>query len=61
VREILRHEVDLFRSLQLEKLSLANDFIAKERAVLPAHQRNRAERTPVITTLAHLEVSHVRQ
>jgi hypothetical protein len=61
VREVLRHEVDLAGPLELEQLRLAHHVGRRERAVPPAHQRDRAERAPVVAPLAHLEVPHARQ
>ena len=61
VREILRDEIDLARALRLEQLRLAHDLVERERAVLAAHERNRAERAAVIAPFADLEVAHVRQ
>ena len=61
VREILRDEIDLARALRLEQLRLAHDVVERERAMLAAHQRNRAERAPVVASLADLEIAHVRE
>src|SRR6185437_16478845 len=61
MREVLRDEVYLARALELEQLRLAHDFIERERAMLAAHERDRAERASVIAPLAHLEVSHVTE
>ena len=61
MREVLRDEVDLARALQLEQLRLAHDFVERERAVLAAHERDRAERAAVVAAFADLEVAHVRQ
>ena len=61
MREILRDEVDLDRTLRLEELSFPDELTEPERAVPAAHQRNRAERTAVVASLAHFEIAHVRQ
>jgi hypothetical protein len=61
VRQVLRHEVHLARSLQLQQLRLAHHLVHRERAVLAAHERDGAERTSVIASLAHLEVADVPQ
>src|SRR5207237_8651398 len=39
----------------------ADELTERERAVPAAHQRNRAERTAVVASLAHFEIAHVRQ
>src|SRR5512138_1394676 len=61
VCKILRDEVDFARSLELEELRLAHYFVTRERAVFAAHQRNCAERAPVIATFADLEITDVRE
>src|SRR4029079_10706577 len=60
VREILRDEVHLARTLRLEKLCLAYQFIERERTVLAAHQRDRTEGAAVVAPLAHLQIANVR-
>ena len=61
MREILRDEIDLARALRLEQLRLANDLVERERAMLAAHERNRAERAAVVAAFADLEVADVRE
>ena len=61
VREILRDEVHLARALRLEQLRFAHDLVERERAMLAAHERDRAERAAVVAPLAHLQVADVRQ
>ena len=61
VREILRDEIHLARALRLEQLRLAHHLVERERAMLAAHERNRAERAAVVAPFAHLEVADVRR
>src|ERR1700681_2709725 len=61
MREILGYEVDLARTLELEHLRLAHDFVERERAVPAAHQWDRAERAPVVAAFTYLHVANVRQ
>ena len=61
VREVLRDEIHLARALRLEQLRFAHDLVERERAVLAAHERNRAERAAVIAPFADLEIANVRE
>ena len=57
--EILSHEIELARSLKLQELRLAHDLVEGERSVLAAHERNCAEGTAVVASLADLHVPDV--
>ena len=57
--EILGDEVDLPRSLRLERLRLSHQPLERLGAVLPPHQRDRAERARVVAPLGDLQVAHV--
>jgi hypothetical protein len=59
--EILRHEVQLARTLRLEQLRLADDVGEGEGAMPAAHQGNGAEGAPVVAPFADLQIAHVRQ
>ncbi len=61
MREILRDEVQLTRSLQLEQLRFADYFVEGEGAMLSPHQWNRAEGATVIAPFADLHVANVRK
>ena len=60
MREVLRDEVHFARALGLEELCVANHFVQRERAVLSAHERDRAESASVVAPFADLEVADVR-
>ena len=58
--QILRHQVDLSRSLQLQKLRFAHQ-VSRRKGTMPAsHQRDRTKGAAMIAPLAYLEVPHVR-
>src|SRR5262245_35652774 len=61
MRQVLGDEIDLARTLELEQLCLPHDIRQRERTMLAAHQRNRAERAPVIAPFTDLEVADVRE
>jgi hypothetical protein len=61
VREVLRDEIDLARSLRLEQLRLAHDIVEAEGAMLSTHERDGAEGTAVVAAFADLEIPDVRQ
>src|SRR4029079_10292358 len=61
MREILGDEVELAHTLRLEELRLPHDVIERERAVFPAHQRDRAERASVVAPFADFEIANVAQ
>ena len=59
--KVLRDEVDLPGALGLELLGLAHQALERLRAVLPAHQRDRAEGTGVVAPFRDLQIAHVRR
>ena len=59
--QVLRHEIHLARALHLQQLRFFHQVVERERPVLAAHERNGAERTPVVAPFGDLEVAHVRQ
>src|SRR5215203_6578548 len=61
MREVLRNKIYFTCALHFEQLCLANQLTECKRAVLPAHQGNRAKCTAVIATFADLEVANMRK
>ena len=61
MRQVLRHQIDLPRPLYFQQLRLAHQLVQREGTVLPAHERDRAKRTAVITSFTDLEIAHVRR
>src|SRR5688572_4419011 len=59
VSEILGDEIDLLGTLSLELLRFLNQPSERLRAMLAAHQRDRAERAGVIAPLGNLQIPHM--
>src|SRR5256885_1315353 len=54
-------ESQIPRTLHLEQLGLAHNFVERKGAVLTTHQRNRAKCPAVIAAFADFEIADVRQ
>ena len=59
MRQILRDEIQLARTLQLQQLRFAHQIVQRERAMFAAHERNRTKRAAVIAPFADFQIPHV--